>query len=81
MKNEKEVQELLKLQRQIEAAKNEKARIEGELQSLTKRMKEEFGSDDPKEVERKVEGMKAQAAKLRRQIQEGLEVLQKEMEQ
>lgn len=79
MNNEKEVRELLQLQKKIEDAKGEKARLEGELKALVKRLMEEFGSDNPKEVERKIEGMKQQAERLRRQIQDGLVVLRKEV--
>lgn len=81
MSNEKEVAELLRLQKQIEEAKSEKARMEGELKSLHKRLAEDFGSDDIAEVKRKVESMRLQAAKLHRQVQDGLAVLRKEMEQ
>jgi predicted nucleic acid-binding Zn-ribbon protein len=81
MKNEKEVQELLQLQKKIEQAKEEKARIEGELKSLLKRLAEDFGSDNIPDIEKRIEGMRAQAAKMRKQIQDGLVVLRKEMEE
>lgn len=77
--NDDTVKELLALQKQIEEAKAAKARIEGELKSLLKRMNDEFGSDDPAEVGKKVEAMRRQAAKLRQQVAEGLEVLKKEV--
>jgi predicted nucleic acid-binding Zn-ribbon protein len=77
--NDQTVQELLTLQKRIENAKGEKARIEGELSSLLKRLKEEFGSDDVAQVEKKVEAMKQQAARLRKQVEDGLVVLRKEM--
>jgi len=77
--NEKEIQELLQLQKKIEQVKEEKARVEGELKSLLKRLGEDFGSDDVKEVGKKIEGMCAQAARLRKQIQDGVVVLRKEM--
>lgn len=79
MSNEREVAELLRLQKQIEEAKNEKARMEGELKSLLKRLADDFGTDKLPEVEKKLAGMKQQAEKLRRQIEEGLCVLRKEM--
>jgi predicted nucleic acid-binding Zn-ribbon protein len=77
--NDAVVNELLALQKRIESAKEEKSRIEGELSSLLKRLKEEFGSDDVAQVEKKVEAMKQQAARLRKQVEEGLCVLRKEM--
>jgi predicted nucleic acid-binding Zn-ribbon protein len=77
--NDQTVNELLALQKRIEEAKSEKSRIEGELTSLLKRLKEEFGSDDVAQVEKKVEAMKQQAARLRKQIEDGLVVLRKEM--
>jgi predicted nucleic acid-binding Zn-ribbon protein len=80
MKNESTVNELLALQNRIEEAKGEKASIEGELKSLLTRLKEEFGTDKVPDVERKLVAMKTQADKLRRQVEEGLVVLRKEME-
>ena len=79
--NDATVNELLALQKKIEDAKSEKSRIEGELTSLLKRLKEEFGSDDVAQVEKKVEAMKQQASRLRKQIEDGLVVLRKEMAQ
>ncbi|MDD5038105.1 MAG: hypothetical protein PHN78_02165 [Dehalococcoidales bacterium] len=78
--NDQTMNELLALQKRIEEAKSEKSRIEGELTSLLKRMKEEFGSDDAAQMEKKIEAMKQQAARLRKQVEEGLCVLRKEME-
>lgn len=75
------VDELLALQKRIEDAKSEKSRFEGELSSLLKRLKEEFGSDDVAQVGKKVEAMKQQAVRLRKQIEDGLIVLRKEMAQ
>lgn len=77
--NDDTVQELLKIQKKIEEAKNEKARMEGELKSLLKRLADDFGSDKLSEVEKKLASMKQQAERLRRQIEEGLAVLRKEM--
>jgi deoxyribodipyrimidine photolyase len=81
MKNDDAVQELLELQKKLEEAKNEKARMEGELKSLLKRLVEDFGSDKVLEVEKKLSAMRQQAEKLRKQITEGLAVLKKEMEE
>ena len=77
--NDKTVQELLRLQKQLESAKNEKATIEGELKSLLKRLADGFGSDKVADVEKKITAMRQQAEKLRRQVEEGLCVLKKEM--
>ena len=79
--NDTTVNELLALQKRIEDAKSEKSRIEGELTSLLKRLKEEFGSDDVVQVEKKIEAMKQQASRLRKQVEDGLAVLRKEMVQ
>jgi len=79
--NDQTVNELLALQKRIEEAKGEKARIEGELKGLLKRLAEDFGSDDIPTVEKKIEAMKQQAARLRKQIEDGLIVLRKEMAQ
>jgi predicted nucleic acid-binding Zn-ribbon protein len=77
--NDDTVQELLQLQKKLEGAKQEKARMEGELKSLLKRLADDFGSDKLPEVEKKLTAMRQQAEKLRRQVEEGLAVLRKEM--
>ena len=77
--NDDTVQELLALQKKLESAKQEKARMEGELKSLLKRLADDFGTDKLPEVEKKLAGMKQQAERLRRQIEEGLTVLRREM--
>lgn len=77
--NDDTVQELLQLQQKLETAKTEKAKTEGELKSLLKRLADDFGTDKLPEVEKKLAGMKQQAERLRRQIEEGLTVLRREM--
>jgi predicted nucleic acid-binding Zn-ribbon protein len=79
--NDDTVRELLQLQKKLENAKEEKARMEGELKSLLKRLADDFGTDKISEVEKRLAGMKQQAEKLRQQIETGLAVLRKEMEE
>jgi predicted nucleic acid-binding Zn-ribbon protein len=79
--NDDTVRELLHLQKKLENAKEEKARMEGELKSLLKRLADDFGTDKISEVEKRLAGMKQQAEKLRQQIETGLAVLRKEMEE
>lgn len=79
MKKDDVAQELLQFKEKIDEAKAAKARIEGELKSLRKRLLDDFGSDDPTEVEKKVSSMRQQAIRLRKQVEEGLVVLRKEM--
>lgn len=76
--NDDTVQELLQLQKKLESAKQEKARMEGELKSLLKRLVDDFGTDKISEVEKRLAGMKQQAERLRQQIETGLAVLRKE---
>ncbi len=77
--NDDTVRELLQLQKKLESAKQEKARMEGELKSLLRRLADDFGTDKLPEVEKKLAGMKQQAERLRQQIEDGLVVLRKEM--
>jgi len=79
MNNSNTARELLALKDKIENAKADKARVEGEIKSLHDRMKEDFGSDDPKTVKAKIEAMQEQAARWAQQIEEGMAVLRKEM--
>ena len=77
MKNE--ANELLRMKEKIENQKTEKARVEGELRQLQSTMKEEFGTDNPKQIKVKMEGLKQQAEKLREQIIDGMGTLKKEL--
>jgi predicted nucleic acid-binding Zn-ribbon protein len=79
MNNSGTARELLALKDKIENAKADKARVEGEIKSLHERMREDFGSDDPKAVKAKVAAMQEQAARLSRQVEEGMAVLRREM--
>ena len=77
MKNE--TNELLRMKDKIENAKTEKARVEGELRQIQSTMKEEFGTDNPKQIQVKMEGLKQQAERLREQIVDGMDTLKKEL--
>lgn len=77
MKNE--TNELLRMKDKIENAKTEKARVEGELRQIQSTMKEEFGTDNPKQIQVKMEGLKQQAERLREQIVDGMATLKKEL--
>ena len=77
--NDKITDELLKMKDRIESAKAEKNRVEGELRQLKARLKDEFGTDDPKQIQINLTGLRQQAAQLREQINEGMEVLRREM--
>ena len=79
MKNETD--ELLRMKDKIENQKTEKARVEGELRQLQSTMKDEFGTDDPKQIQVKMEGLKRQVAQLRVQINGGMATLRKELEE
>jgi len=77
--NSKEAQELLRLKDRIETAKTEKARVEGELNAIKKTMTDEFGTADPKKILVKVNALREQVGRLRKQITEGMEVLREEL--
>lgn len=78
MKNDN-VNELMRLKNSIEKTKAEKNRIEGELRQLSKAMIDEFGTDKPKDIQTKIDGLQKQAETLRAQIEKGLEGLRKEL--
>lgn len=80
MKNEREIQALLKLQRTLDDLKAEKARTEGELDSLMKQMEKIFHTTDAKEAEEKLSTMRAHVEHLRNNMQASFTALQKEME-
>ena len=79
MKQNDNVNELLRLKNSIERIKAEKNRIEGELRQLSKAMQDEFGTDNPKEIQTKLGALRKQAESLRAQISKGLEGLKEEL--
>jgi len=78
MKNNN-VNELLMLKEKIEKIKAEKNRVEGALRQLSKATLDEFGTDDPKEIQKKIDDLRKQADTLRSQIDKGLANLKKEL--
>ena len=64
--------ELLRLKSKIEVMKAEKNRIEGELRQVKEVMKADFGSDDPKKVQAKLDAMLKQENQLRDQVDKGI---------
>ena len=64
--------ELAELKEQIETAKEERNKIEGELRQLSKTMVEEFGTDNPEKIQAKITQLKNQAATLQKELAEGI---------
>jgi hypothetical protein len=63
---------LTKLKEEIDDSKNTKARLEGEMDSLFKRLKKEFGVDTIKEAKDKEKELIEDANALEQDIEKGM---------
>ena len=72
--------ELLKLKTTINDAKKDSLKLEGEKESLMKRLKDEFGCGTISEAEDKLKASEKKNKKTKKQIDEGIEKLQKNLE-
>lgn len=69
--------DLLKLKTSIDEAKSTQARLEGQRQGLLDQLKTSFKCDTVEEAEQKLANMKKKNEMLNRQIEEGLEEIEK----
>jgi len=72
-------EELMSMKNTIESAKAEKNRIEGELRQMSKSMIDEFGTDNPAEIQIKIDGLQKQADSLKQSIEKEMKVLREEL--
>ena len=68
-------QELLDIKKKIDAAKTEKAQIEGALTQLMERLKSEFQLSSVEEAEEKLAQLKEESSKLQGEIDLGMKTL------
>jgi len=71
--------ELLNLKNRIEEAKEERTRLEGQLEQLQKRLKEDFNCDTPEEAEAYILELESQASKLEQEVSEGVATIKEEL--
>jgi len=71
-------QKLLSLKQKIESAKTEKSKLDGAMESLKKRLLDEFGCKTVKQAEKKIEEMKEKLKSLNNDIQEKLKSIEEE---
>ncbi len=66
---------LLDLRKKVDDAKNEAARLEGSLNEMTRRLKEDFGVDDLKEAKILLKKKKSEMEKMDAEFKEKLDEL------
>ena len=69
------IEQLEELKKKIDSAKNKKARAEGTLDGIKKRLKEEFGVSTLKEAQEKLSTLEADIEKDESRLKELLEEL------
>jgi len=74
-------QELLKLKKDIEVAKQKVSELKGENQALMKRLKEDWGCGSLKDAEEKVKKMIARVEKLSGEIESRMDLLENRLEE
>lgn len=71
--------ELLRLKTEINEAKESSLKLEGEKESLMKRLDKEFGCKTVPEAEKKLKTSEKKNKRLQKEIDEGIEQLQKDL--
>lgn len=69
---------LLDIKEKIEEAKNSKAKAEGKLEEHMSRLKKEFGVTSIAQAENKLVKLEKEEAALEKELNEGMEELEKE---
>lgn len=76
-----DIRKLTEIKRKLDAAKDEVARLEGELRANQKRAEDAFGTDDPTELRSKAEAFRLRAASILGEVERGLKAIEKEMDE
>lgn len=77
--NEELGQRLLKLKGSIEKKKSERSELQGELKSVTKQLKDEFGVSTVEEAKKLQAEKEAELAKLKEDIESKIEEIEELM--
>jgi len=72
--------ELAELKRRIEEARNRRAGVEGELKSLERRLKDEFGCATVEAARIKLEKLQRESARLKTELEKGVAELREMLE-
>lgn len=78
--NERAIDKLVKLKKEIDQAKLDKANAEGALDQCLTRLKEEFGCKTIEAAQKKLNGMKERQEELAEEIEEALKELEEEFD-
>jgi predicted nucleic acid-binding Zn-ribbon protein len=74
--NDRAIDKLIKLKRDIEQAKLDKANAEGALQQCLDRLRIDFGCKTIEQAQKKLNGMKERQKELETEIEEALQELE-----
>lgn len=75
-----EIKDLLRLQKQIEEGKTEKAQLEGERNAIMKQLEKDWGCKTVQQAEKKIKEMEKEIEQLDADIEVGLEELEQKYE-
>ncbi len=74
-----DINELMKIKDHVDKAKVQRTNLEGQLEQIKKRLRDEFGCSSAAEAQKYVGELEAQAADLEREISEGVATLREEL--
>lgn len=67
---------LLNMKAEIETAKNESSKLEGQIETLQNNLKNDYGCDDIEQAETKMESMGTEIDKLNNELETGVKELE-----
>jgi hypothetical protein len=73
------IQDLLKIKEHVDKAKQQRTNLEGQLEQIHKRFKDEFGCASAAEAQKYVDELEVQAVALDKEITEGVADLKGEL--
>jgi len=74
-----QIKDLMKIKDHVDKAKQQRTNLEGQLEQIHKRFKEEFGCNSASEAQRYVDELGVQAEALDKEIAEGVSILKEEL--
>ena len=69
---------LLQMKEKVEEAKTEKAKLEGQIESIHSRLKNEYSLNSVEDAEKKVEALTSEVNEKENQLQQGISQLEDE---
>ena len=73
------IKDLMKIKEHVDQARQQRTRLEGQLEQIHKRLQDEFGCASAAEAQRYVDELEGQIAALELELSEGVEAIRSEL--